>query len=295
MKIHIIHTNENNALMCRELLDEMLDKVVEHEQPTRKRKLDGDVTEDNHPTSKRKCGENMTDVDELRKMLIERTDKYNRTVALGEQVYKILGEGEVKQGALPKDMQEALELYEKENNDYDLYKDTELYKWQQELLEKINKKSHREVIWIVGEKTNEGKSYFQKYVKAMYGTSRVVSGINLKATSKNICHALTKQPLATADIFLFNLGKSKKNFENVNYEMLEDLKDGDAFTEKYDSQKLKIKTPNVVMVFSNYRPQPGELALDRWKVFDIVDDHLEAAIPVDNKINYCWITNKKKK
>merc|ERR1712208_125898 len=134
MKIHIIHTNENNALMCRELLDEMLDKVVEHEQPTRKRKLDGDVTEDNHPTSKRKCGENMKDVDELRKMLIERTDKYNRTVALGEQVYKILGEGEVKQGALPKDMQEALELYEKENNDFDLYKDTALYPWQQECM-----------------------------------------------------------------------------------------------------------------------------------------------------------------
>ena len=295
MKIHIIHTNENNALMCRELLDEMLDKVVEHVQPTRKRKLDADVTEDNHPTSKRKCGENMTDVDELRKMLIERTDKYNRTIALGEQVYKILGEGEVKQGALPKDMQEALELYEKENNDFDLYKDTALYPWQQECMKHINNKSDREVYWIVGQKTNEGKSFFQKYVKAMYGTSRVVSGINLKASSKNICHALTKQPLATADIFLFNLGKSKKNFENVNYEMLEDLKDGDAFTEKYNSQKLKIKTPNVVMVFSNYRPQPGELALDRWKVFDIVDDHLEAAIPVDNKINHCWITKKKKK
>ena len=84
-------------------------------------------------------------------------------------------------------MQEALELYEKENNDYDLYKDTELYKWQQELLEKINKKSDREVFWIVGEKTNEGKSFFQKYVKAMFGTSRVVSGINLKTSSKNIC------------------------------------------------------------------------------------------------------------
>ena len=55
--------------------------------------------------------------------------------------------------------------------------------------------------------------------------------------------------------------------------MLEDLKDGDAFAEKYDSQKLKIKTPNVVMVFSNHRPQAGELALDRLKVFNIVDDH----------------------
>jgi len=71
MKIHIIHTNENNALMCRELLDEMLDKVVEHEQPTRKRKLDGDVTEDNHPTSKIKC--NVINIDALRKSMEEQT------------------------------------------------------------------------------------------------------------------------------------------------------------------------------------------------------------------------------
>ena len=127
----------------------------------------------------------------------------------------------------------------------------------------------------------------------MFGTRHVVSGINLKTSSKNICQSLRKHPLATADIFLFNLGKSKKNFENVNYEMLEDLKDGDAFAEKYDSQKLKIKTPNVVMVFSNHRPQPGELALNRWKVFDIVDDHLEAAIHVDNIINH-WGKKKEK-
>ena len=126
----------------------------------------------------------------------------------------------------------------------------------------------------------------------MFGTRRVVTGINLKTSSKNICQSLRKHSLVTADIFLFNLGKSKKNFENVNYEMLEDLKDGDAFAEKYDSQKLKIKTPNVVMVFSNHRPQAGELALDRLKVFNIVDDHLEAATPVDT-INNHW--GKKKK
>ena len=107
MKIHIIHTNENNALMCRELLDEMLDKVVEHEQPTRKRKLDGDITEDNHPTSKRKCGDNMIDDDDevLEKMLEEQTVEYDRKVDLGEKVYKILGEGDVKQSSLSKDMQ----------------------------------------------------------------------------------------------------------------------------------------------------------------------------------------------
>ena len=224
----------------------------------------------------------------------EETAEYDRKIDLGKRVEEILGEGKTKQAALSKDLKEALDIYRNDYDDFDLYKDTVLYPWQESLL-KYMKPSDREVIWIVGEKTNEGKSYFQKYVKAMYGTSRVVSGINLKASSKNICHALSKHPLATADIFLFNLGKSLKNYEEVNYEMLEDLKDGDAFTEKYDSQKLKIKTPNIVMVFSNYKPRAGELALDRWKVFDIVDDHLEPAIPVDNKVNHCWITKKKKK
>ena len=128
MKVH----EKANKQICGEVLDmqeestteikhDDANKVVELEDhPTTKRKFDGDVTEDDQPSIKRKCGENMIDVDELRKTLIERTDEYNRKVALGEQVYKILGEGEVKQGALPKDMQEALELYEKENNDFKL-------------------------------------------------------------------------------------------------------------------------------------------------------------------------------
>ena len=36
-----------------------------------------------------------------------------------------------------------------------------------------------------------------------------------------------------------------------NYKLLEDLKDGDASADKYNSQLLKFITPNVVMVFSN--------------------------------------------
>merc|ERR1712030_281246 len=107
---------------CRELLDEMLNEVLEPQESTTKRKFDvGQYTQHDQPSIKRKCGENMVNDDKLRKTLIERTDEYNRKVALGEQVYKILGEGEVKQGALPKDMQEALELYEKENNDFNLF------------------------------------------------------------------------------------------------------------------------------------------------------------------------------
>ena len=74
------------------------------------------------------------DLDDLRKTLKEQTVEYKRKIHLGEKVYKILGEGEVMQGALSKDMQEALGLYEKENNDYDVYKDAVLYPWQEELM-----------------------------------------------------------------------------------------------------------------------------------------------------------------
>ena len=39
MKIHIIHTLENNEQMCRELLDEMLDKVFVQEESTTKKNM----------------------------------------------------------------------------------------------------------------------------------------------------------------------------------------------------------------------------------------------------------------
>ena len=78
MKIHIIHTLENNVLMCRELLDEMLNKVVEPEDhPTTKRKFDGgQYTQYDQPSIKRKFNE--IDNEVLEKMLKEQTVEYDR-------------------------------------------------------------------------------------------------------------------------------------------------------------------------------------------------------------------------
>ena len=81
-----------------------------------------------------------------------------------------------------------------------------------------------------------------------------MTGIDIKANNASIFQALRKCPIVTADIFLFNIGKSKKKFEVINYDALEAMKDGEAFASKYDSQQLKIRVPNVVMVFSNSPP-----------------------------------------
>ena len=48
--------------------------------------------------------------------------------------------------------------------------------------------------------------------RIMYGDRRVVSGISIQTKSGHIAHALTKHPLITADIFLFNIGKKFRYF-----------------------------------------------------------------------------------
>ena len=119
----------------------------------------------------------------------------------------------------------------------------------------------------------------------MFGTQKVVSGIDIKANSASIFQALRKCPIVTADIFLFNIGKSKNKFVQINYDALEKMKDGEAFASKYNSQQLKIRVPNVVMVFSNSPPDFKELAKVRFRVFNINNNQLEKKT-IDEIIRY---------
>ena len=91
----------------------------------------------------------------------------------------------------------------------------------------------------------------------------------------NITHALTKHPLITADIFLFNITKSVNSLTESNYNILESTKDGELFASKYDSQRIKVKTPNIVMVFNNDEPNTSRLAKDCWKLFFVENDQLK--------------------
>ena len=110
----------------------------------------------------------------------------------------------------------------------------------------------------------------------------MVTGIDIKANNASIFQALRKCPIVTADIFLYNIGKSKKKFDVINYDALEKIKDGEAFASRYNSQQLKIRVPNVVMVFSNSPPNISQLAKVRFEVFDIEKDQLQKRNKVGN-------------
>ena len=50
---------------------------------------------------------------------------------------------------------------------------------------------------------------------------------------------------------------------------------GSFFASKYDSQRITVNTPNIVMVSSNDEPNTSKLAKDHWKLFCIENDELK--------------------
>ena len=226
-------------------------------------------------STKRKDEENDMKDEEFRKALTKLEYEYQEKIVQGKKIYKMLGEGVVSYQALTRDMKEEVDLYIENQENFRDVGDVELKPWQESLLEYVQQPCDREIFWVVGKEGNEGKNWFQKYVKSWLGARRVVTGIDIKANSASIFQALRKCPIVTADIFLFNIGKSMKKFDQINYDALEKMKDGEAFASKYDSQQLKIRVPNVVMVFSNSPPDVRELAKVRFRVFNINNNQLQ--------------------
>ena len=212
------------------------------------------------------------DEEALRKLLLKCSKEYDEKINLGARVYKILGENIINPESIAPLHKEALDLFVKQRQCKD-YADVILKPWQEDLIKLIEIPSDRKVIWVVGYNGGEGKTWFQECVEYKFGWNRVITGLDIKLKKASICHVLRKRPLTTTDIFLFNVGKAN-TFDDVNYEVLEKIKDGKLVASKYDSVELRFKTHNVVVVFSNERPSKYKLSRDRWVIFKIEDDKL---------------------
>ena len=264
---------QTNEEMCKDLVMGLVDNALEKTQTN-------SIAVGNEDLSDKRCGlkrvfddsnHNSIDVQALRKSIIKDEQEYIQKIELGREVYNYIDEAKIMQESLSKGRLEALDLYIKQKQRLDR-ENINLRPWQQSLLEYI-KPTDREVIWVRGMTGNEGKTWFQQFLKERYGWSKAVTGMDIKAKNSSLCHALRKRSLVTTDTFVFNVGKAKTEAD-VNYEVLEKIKDGQIFASKYDSTELQFKTPNTVIVFSNDRPNIKQLALDRWKMFIIQDNEL---------------------
>ncbi len=90
--------------------------------------------------------------------------------------------------------------------------------------------------------------------------------LDIKSKASNALHVLSKRPLSTTDIFLFNDARSGDVYDNYSYSILKMIKDGHAMTSKYNNNVLRFKIPNIIVVFSNTALCMEELSKDRWRV-----------------------------
>ena len=212
-----------------------------------------------------------TKEEQLRRILRRDDEEYKYKLAQGKILYQSMYDMDIAEESLRPEFKEMLDLYRKQR-EYMNINQVILRPWQQSLLEYM-KPSDREIIWVIGKKGNEGKTWFQKYMESKYGWSKINCGINLKMKGGSICQLLRKRSLLTTDVFLFDVGKAKTE-EGINYDVLESIKNGWITADKYNSEQIRCHTPNTVVVFSNEKPDIKEAVKDRWKILQIKGDDL---------------------
>ena len=206
----------------------------------------------------------------IEKELMNDNQVYTRKIEYGKTIASILEKGTIQEESLSRDNMEALKLFRKQM--ISNLQHPQLRQWQESLMASASLPTNREIFWIIGRNGDEGKTWLQSYMESFFGYARVVR-LDLKMKTANVLHVLTKRPLSTTDIFLFNVPRAITH-ETCNYYILESIKDGIAVSSKYNNNIIRFKVPNIVIVFSNTPPNTKELSKDRWKIFRILKDEL---------------------
>lgn len=132
--------------------------------------------------------------------------------------------------------------------------------FQQFILDYIQQPIHdRQIMWIYDEVGNAGKSALADHL---------MSNNNFKVFTNG----------KTADIALAWNGEnvifdySRSQAEQINYQIIEDLKNGRVFSGKYQSQTKFYPRPHVIC-FANFKPDRSKMSADRLVVLEMRSDY----------------------
>jgi len=234
-----------------------------------------------HIENKHNAPESKADLDDV---LEADQDLYYKKVEKGQHIYNSIISDEIDQVALSPENENALMLYTKHRQVINV-ENVVLKPWQQKVMELLQSPSERDVIWIRGCNGNEGKSWFQAYAQSRFGFQNV-GLLDMKCKASDSLLLLSKQPLINMDIFLFNDVRATSVDTEPCYNLLEMIKDGRGVSSKYRTQIIQFRVPNVVIVFSNQYPDVSQLSSDRWMIYNIKEEGLEAL--TNERITKIW-------
>lgn len=136
----------------------------------------------------------------------------------------------------------------------------ELRPWQATLFETLERQvDDRKIIFVVDEKGNSGKSWFCDYVR------EIKPNVQILTPGKKADMAYEYR--TSTDILFMDAPRSKQS-DYIQYDFLEDIKNGRVFSTKYESQMKYFKPPHVV-VMMNEHPDKTKLSEDRYEIMEV--------------------------
>lgn len=153
--------------------------------------------------------------------------------------------------------------YRHETERQRFYQSVTLRPWQKKMLDVIEHcDSPRKIIWLIDPVGNNGKTFLSYYLRDMMQAMRVPN-----ANSNDFAFAYNYQKIVVFDY-------TRESKEHINYELLEDLKNGSIWSPKYYSAVKSWKYNVRVVCFSNFPPKYEALSHDRWYVLELKDGKL---------------------
>lgn len=136
-----------------------------------------------------------------------------------------------------------------------------LREWQSSLNSLLNGPvNEREIIFVVDAVGNKGKSWFFRYYEQNHDTN---CQIILPGKKLDMAHVLE----SGKRVYLFDCPRSKQG-EFIQYDFLEEVKNGNVFSGKYESRNKRFDTPHVVVAM-NEMPDESKLSADRYNIINL--------------------------
>lgn len=156
------------------------------------------------------------------------------------------------------------EIYEENKNKTileDRVKDIKLTYLQNYILDKLLNQQNRKITYVVDKVGGRGKSTLCDYILYKYD-----SILFSNAKTSDIAYSYKGQKY-----ILFDFSRTLE--DKINYNVIEQLKNGRIFSSKYESCMKIFNIPNIV-IMTNFKPDKSKLSLDRWDIVDVDDMYI---------------------
>lgn len=138
-----------------------------------------------------------------------------------------------------------------------------LLEWQEQTLDLLTMQSERQVLCIVNESGNIGKSWLSKFLEATHRAD--VCPVTDGDASNYLEYCLNHPSKG----YVFDVPKADSiKSKKAMWRAIEQIKNGCLYDRRYTSRKLWIDPPRVV-IFTNEYPPVDTLSADRWQVYTV--------------------------